>query len=307
MRPSNFVPLPVMRATVRLAVPRILSPAVPVRSQRRLLDVIGRCLQVKPGGTTVVRTTLGGRPCERIVVDGADPGRAVLYLHGGAYTVGGAGTHRALAAHLAAASAATVYLLDYRLAPEDPYPAALEDAVAAHRELQGLAEVVSVGGDSAGGGLALALMTRLRDAVDPLPVAAALISPWVDLTLGNVRDDPRDPMLRRAWLRSSADAYAGGADVAAPELSPLFADLAGLPPMAVQGSGDEILVGDVERLVDALRSAGVDVDYQRLEGLWHVAHLQAGLVGASTRAVNALGGFLSAAMEQHLAPPQSRT
>lgn len=296
---SNFVPTSVMRATVRLSAPRILSPSVPVPRQRKLLDLIGR-LAVYPRDTTVDRTTLGGRPCERIVVAGADPRRAVLYLHGGAYVVGGAGTHRALAAHLAAASAATVHLLDYRLAPEAPYPAAVEDALAAYRELRGTAATVTVAGDSAGGGLALALMTRLRDAGEQQPEAAALISPWVDLTLAQVEDDSRDPMLRRAWLQASADAYASGTDLASPELSPLFADLAGLPPLVVQGASEEILVGDVERLVAALRSAGVSVDYQRLEGLWHVAHLQAGLVAASTAAVDALGGFLSAAMAQHL-------
>lgn len=300
MHLSNFVPTRVMRTTVRLTAPRILNPAVPVSTQRRLLDLVGG-LGVHPRGTRIERTTLGGRPCERIVVVGADPGRAVLYLHGGAYTVGGTGTHRALATNLAAASGATVHLLDYRLAPEEPHPAALEDAVAAYRELSGLADTVCLAGDSAGGGLALALLTRLRDTAEPLPVAAALISPWVDLTLAHVEDDPRDPVLRVAWLRSSAEAYAAGADLGSPELSPLFADLAGLPPMLVQGTSDEILVGDVERLVTALRSAGVRVDYQRLEGLWHDVHLQAGLVAASTEAVTAVGRFLAAAVDEHLA------
>ncbi len=302
MRLSDFVPQSVMRAAVWLTLRRILSPAVPVRWQRRLIDLLGR-VRMLPRRTVVTATTLGGRPCERIVVEGGDPRRAVLYLHGGAYTVGGPGTHRALAAHLAAASSAAVYLLDYRLAPEAPYPAAVEDAVAAHRALQGLADVVTVAGDSAGGGLTLAMMTRLRDAGDPLPVAAALLSPWVDLTLDNVPEapggpgDPGDPVLRRDWLRQSADAYAAGADLASPELSPLFADLAGLPPMAVQIGTDEILLGDVERLVAALRSAGVAVDHQRLEGLWHDVQLHAGLVAASSKTVDALGRFLSAAMD----------
>ena len=299
MRFSNFVPTSVMRTTMRLSAPRILSPSVPVRRQRYLLNVIGR-LAVYPRDTTIERTTLGGRPCERIVVAGADQRRAVLYLHGGAYIVGGAGTHRALAAHLAAACGAAVHLLDYRLAPEAPYPAAVEDTLAAYRELRGTAGSVTVAGDSAGGGLTLVLMTRLRDAGEPLPEAAGLISPWVDLTLAHVEDEPRDPMLRRAWLASGVEAYGSGTDPASPELSPLFADLAGLPPLIVQGASEEILLGDVERLTAALRSAGVSVEYQRLEGLWHAAHLQAGLVAAATDAITAVGAFLKTAMEQPL-------
>lgn len=299
MRLSNFVPTSVMRTTVRLVAPRILSPSVPVPRLRKLLDGIGR-LAVYPRDTTVDRMTLGGRPCERIVVADADPRRAVLYLHGGAYIVGGAGTHRALAAHLAAASGAAVHLLDYRLAPESPYPAAVEDALAAYRELRKTAGSVTVAGNSAGGGLALVLMTLLRDAGELLPEAAALISPWVDLTMAHVEDASRDPMLRRAWLQAAADAYASGTDLATPGLSPLFADLAGLPPLLVQGASEDILAGDVERLVAALRSAKVSVEYQRLEGLWHDVHLQAGLVAAATDAVDAVGGFLSIAMEQRL-------
>lgn len=296
---TNFVPTSVMRTTLRISAPRILSPSVPVQRQRKLLNAIGR-LAVYPRGTAVDRFTLGGRPSERIVVAGADPRRAVLYLHGGAYIVGGPATHRALAAHLAAASGAAVHLLDYRLAPEAPYPAAVDDVLAAYRELRTTAGSVTVAGDSAGGGLALVLMTLLRDAGETLPEAAALISPLVDLTLAHVEDASRDPMLRRAWLQAAAGAYACGTDVASPNLSPLFADLTGLPPLLVQGASDEILAGDVERLVAALRSAGVSVEYQRLEGLWHAAHLQAGLVAAATDAVDAVGGFLSTAMEQHL-------
>lgn len=300
MQLSNRVPAPVMRTVVRLTLPRILTPSVPVRVQRQVLGGIGRVMRVQPRGTTVVPATLGGRPCERISVEGADPRRQVLYLHGGAYTVGGTVTHRTLAAHLAQASAATVHLLDYRLAPEAPFPAALEDTVAAYRELAGGGGAVAVAGDSAGGGLALALMTRLRDAKETLPVAAALIAPWVDLTLSNIHDDPRDPVLRRAWLQASADAYSAGTDPASPELSPLFAELSGLPPVVVHGAGQDILLDDVERLVAALRAAGGTVDYQRLDGLWHIAHLQAGHVAEASEAVAALGRFLSAEMERHL-------
>lgn len=288
-----ILPRPVMRAIVRLTVRPVLGPTVPVRRQRHLLNALGR-VAVLPRGIRVRRISLGGRPAERIEAPDADATRAVLYLHGGGYTVGSAVTHRALAAHLAAAAGAPVYLLDYRLAPEHPYPAALEDAVAAYHELLAGVEPerLAVSGDSAGAGLALALMTRLRGSGVPFPGALGLISPWVDLTLDGVRDDRRDPMLRTAWARACAERYGAGADLRAPELSPLFGNLAGLPPMLVHGASDEILLAGVERLVERARSAGVHVRYRRLERMWHVAHLHAGLVAASTAAVREIGAFL---------------
>jgi len=294
MAKRGILPRPLMRATVRLAVRPILGPDVPVRRQRRLLNVLGR-VALLPRGTRVARVSLGGRPAVRLEAPGADATRAVLYLHGGGYTVGGAVTHRALAAHLAAAAGAPVYLLDYRLAPEHPYPAALEDAVAAYQSLlaSGIApQHLAVAGDSAGGGLTLGVTMRLRAAGIPLPAGLALISPWVDLTLGGLRDDRRDPMLRTAWLRACAERYGAGADLTAPEISPLYGELAGLPPMLIHGASEEILLADVERLVERVRAAGVPVVYRRLERMWHVAHLHAGLVGASTAAVREIGAYL---------------
>lgn len=289
-----IVPLPVMRAVIRLAVRPILGTRVPVRLQRRLVDAVGRVARL-PRGTRVSEVVLGGRPAERIAAPSADDRRAVLYLHGGGYTVGSTTTHRALATHLASAVGAPVYVLDYRLAPEHPYPAAVDDAAAGYAALLDTgvpAQRVAVAGDSAGGGLSLALMTRLRATGVPLPAALALISPWADLTLEAVRDDRRDPMLRAAWLRACAARYGAGADPRMPELSPLFADLAGLPPMMVHAANDEILRGSVEHLVTRVRTAGVPVRYRRLPRLWHVAHLNAGLVTDATAAVRELGAFL---------------
>jgi acetyl esterase/lipase len=294
MARRGILPRPLMRATVRLAIRPILGPTTPVRRQRRLLNLLGR-IAVLPCGARVTQVSLGGRPAERLEAPGADTTRAVLYLHGGGYTVGSMITHRALAAHLAAANGAPVYLLDYRLAPEQPYPAAVDDAVAAYEALleTGIASRnLAVAGDSAGGGLTLVLMMRVRESKVPLPAGLALISPWVDLTLGNVRDDRRDAMLRTAWLRACTERYGAGVDLAAPGISPLFADLAGLPPMLVHGAGGEILLTDVERLVERARSAGVPVRFRRLERMWHVAHLHAGLVAASTAAVHEIGEFL---------------
>ena len=288
------VPRPIVRGLVRVALRPTLSPAVPVRTQRRLLDVLGR-VSILPRDTIVSEVWLGHRPAERIEVPGSDSSRSVLYLHGGGYTVGSRTTHRALAAHLAAAAGATVFVLDYRLAPEDPFPAALEDAVDAYDDALlasgSRPEQLALAGDSAGGGLAIALALRIRDTGRPQPAALALASPWTDLTLADVADDRRDPMLTVDWLRSCAVRYAG-VDRALPEVSPLRADLNGLPPMVVHGSADEILLPSIERFVERARSAGVRARYRRLPDLWHVAHLHAGLMTAATDAVGDLGEFL---------------
>lgn len=293
------IPLRITRGLIRAAVRPTLGPTVPVRKQRRILDVLAR-IAVLPRGVRSSEVRLGGRSAERIDVPGSDSACAVLFLHGGGYTVGSAATHRALAAHLAAAAGAPVYILDYRLAPEDPFPAALDDAVDAYDALVASGvppQRLSIAGDSAGGGLAVALAVRIRDTRRTLPAAIALISPWTDLTLANVVDDRRDPMLTVGWLRACAIRYAG-ADLAAAEVSPLNADLSGLPPLIVHGSADEILLPDIERFVVRARAAGVDVRYRRLERMWHVAHLQAGLTTAATSAVTELGAFLRETMEK---------
>ena len=258
------VPVPVMRAAVRALVRPVLHPRFPVRVQRRWLELVTGPTPLPPD--VDVRTgTLGGRPAEVLAPRDGVPGRTVLHLHGGGFTVGSPATHRALAAHLAAATGATVHLLDYRLAPEHPYPRALDDVRAAWAELLDRGAdpaTTALTGDSAGGWLALTTALRLRDAGEPLPAVLGLISPWLDLT-GASWPDRTDAMLQPVWLRRCAAAFA-----APPEAAPLAADLAGLPPMVVQ-------VG----------SAGVAVDLRRLDGLWHVALASAGMVAEATAAV----------------------
>ncbi|MDN5744285.1 MAG: alpha/beta hydrolase [Nocardioidaceae bacterium] len=290
------VPMPVVRTLVRTTVKPILSDRLKPPLQRKLIDAL-TALALLPKGTRSEAETLGGVPANRIITPNARPERALLYLHGGGYTVGSRTTHRAVATYLTHRLGAVGHLLDYRMAPEHPYPAAVEDALAAYRALLDSSpdptEII-VAGDSAGGGLTLALALRAREEGLPLPAALGLISPWVDLTLTGLDESIDDPLLARPWLERCARDYAGD-DTRRPGVSPLFADLAGLPPMVVQTASEEIIRGDVERLVAAAETAGVPVTFQLLEGHWHVSHLFAGLMREATEVTERLGTALLAA------------
>jgi acetyl esterase/lipase len=290
------VPIRVMRAVVRGLVRPVLGPGLPVGLQRRWLELVTRPTPLAPD-VDVRPGRLGGRPAEVLVPRGGDPTRTVLYLHGGGFTIGSATTHRALATRLAVATGATVHVLDYRLAPEHPFPAALDDALTAWRELvSGGAdpERTALAGDSAGGWLALMAVLRLRDSGERLPAVLGLVSPWLDLTGTSWPAGRSDPMLRPSWLRRCAAGFAPGADLAGPALAPLAADLTGLPPMVVHVGSEEILFDDAVALARRARAAGVHVELRRFDGLWHVAHASAGLVAESTAAVTALGAAVSA-------------
>ena len=230
-----------------------------------------------PGRRGVVseRVVLGGRPAERHVPRRPGPG-AVLLLHGGAFITGSPRSHRAFAARLAEAAGTAVWVPDYRLAPEHPHPAALDDAVAAVDELRGPVAVV---GDSAGAALAL-LLARRREVA-----ALGLVCPFVDLTVETAAGyDGDDALLRASWLRAGARAYAA-------DVSPL-ADLGGLPPVLVQVSEHDRLRPEGERLVERLTAAGTPAELQLLPGLWHDAHVLAHLVPDAARAVDDLGHWL---------------
>jgi acetyl esterase/lipase len=226
--------------------------------------------------------------------------RVVLYLHGGGYVLGSPGTHRNLVARVAAASGAHALALDYRLAPEHPFPAAVDDAVAAYRWL--LAQDIAPGrlaiaGDSAGGGLTVATLVALRAAAVPLPAAAALLSPWTDLALAGPSMDARadaDPMVGRVLLAKMADAYLHGADPKTPLASPLYADLTGLPPLYVQVGGREVLLDDATRLVARAREAGVDIALEQWDEMIHVWQAFAPHVPESDEAITRIGAYLRA-------------
>jgi cation diffusion facilitator CzcD-associated flavoprotein CzcO/acetyl esterase/lipase len=220
----------------------------------------------------------------------------VLYVHGGGYQTGSPTSHRALAAHLSRAAAAPVHLPVYRLAPEHPFPAAVDDVIAAYRALRDAGhptQRIAVAGDSAGGGLVMALVLRLRAAGEELPGSIGLISPWLDLELGSPllqANAATDAMLDPNWLADAVTKYRGVADPA--ELRPLEADLAGLPPVHVIAGAGEILLGDSDALVARIRDAGGPVDYRRTGGLWHAYPVLAGMLREADEAVAALGAAI---------------
>ena len=251
-------------------------------------------------GTTTEAVDAGGVPAEWVVAPESDPGRVVLYLHGGGYVVGSIRTHRALASHVSRAARARVLVPDYRLAPEHPHPAAVNDAVAAYHWLRrgGAAPArIAIAGDSAGGGLTVATLVALRDLGDPLPAAAVCISPWVDLEgLGEsmrTRQD-LDPMVKLDGLRMLAKHYLGNADPRTPLAAPLHADLRGLPPLLVQVGTAEALLDDSTRLAERARAAGVEVDLRIWDDMIHVWHMFAPMVPESNQALEQLGAFVRA-------------
>ena len=259
---SIRLPRPVVRLLARGVVAPILSSRVPIPVQRRLLDVAG--LVVPAPRCWRSAGALGGVPAVRVNARGSAGPHQVLYLHGGGYLDGSPTAYRAPAAHLSRAVGAPVHALHYRLSPEHPYPAAVDDALAAYRALRAAGheeQRIAVVGDSAGGGLALTMVLRLRDAGEAMPGAVGLISPWLDLDLRSpaaTANARRDAMLNPAWLAAAASAYRAGSDH--PELRLLDADLTGLPPLHVVAGADEMLVGDADTVVERARAAGVDRD-----------------------------------------------
>ncbi len=286
-----------MRVGVRQLGRRCLDPALPWPVQRTRLNQLSRG-SLLPRGTAVSEQFVGGVPS--VVVTCGDPTsrRTVVHFHGGGYCVGSARTDRSWAAHLSAAAACRVVLPEYRLAPEHAHPAALDDAHAVVTALLADAKPQSVvlSGDSAGGGLALALLIRLRDQGAGLPGGCILLSPWLDLGR-DWRSVPdlvrREPLLSPAWLEACANAYAGLSGRADPAISPLHADHAGLPPLLIQAGTEELLAPDAEQLAASAAADGVDVTYTRWPRMWHDFMLQPGLLAAADRAVAQAASFVA--------------
>jgi epsilon-lactone hydrolase len=291
------LPAVAARLVARFGIAPLLDPRLPVVVRRRLLDAVGFATPV-PRGTRRASGLLGGVPTVAVSAAGETGAHRVLYLHGGGYQVGSPHSYRGLLGHLSRAAGAPVLAPTYRLAPEHPYPAGLDDVLAAYRALRSAghqAQHIAVAGDSAGGGLAMSLVLRLCEAGEELPGSVGLISPWLDLTVSApaiTANATSDLLLDPRWMPLAAKAYGGPADAA--DLRPLEADLAGLPPLHVVAASGEVLIDDADRLVERARAAGVPVTYERAEGLWHAFPVLVGLMAEADAAVEALGAALRA-------------
>ena len=291
------LPPAVMRLGVRQLGRRCLDPALPWPVQRTRLDQLTGA-SLLPRGTTVAEQAIAGVPAKVVSSRAAGSHPTVIHFHGGGYCVGSARSVRSWAAHLSAQAGCRVVLPEYRLAPEHPHPAALEDARAVLRALSGQTKPgsVVVSGDSAGGGLALALILCMRDEGLELPAGCILLSPWLDLgrdrraVPGLVR---RDVLLSPDWLDACARAYADPSAWPGHLVSPLRAAHSGLPPLLIQAGTDELLAPDAELLAASASAAGVDVTYTRWPRMWHDFALQPGLLAAADSALAQASWFVS--------------
>ncbi len=282
---------------LRLLIKPVLSARVPVGFQRAWGHLAALSLR-GPKGAVYRAGRIASVPSLTIDPERYNPDTGVLYLHGGAYVMGGFGSHRKLAAAIGDAAGARVWLPDYRLAPEHPHPAALNDALAVYSALLAQGQdpaQLTIAGDSAGAGLALELALAIRDAGLPSPAALVLLSPWADASLSGdsiTSHRRRDPMLSAGWLRWAAQAYRGhgsDTDIAG---SPLWAELSGLPPLLIQVGSEEILLSDAQRLQQRALAAGADCQLQHHPELWHVFQLQYGWLDEANQAVTAIGDFI---------------
>ena len=251
-----------------------------------------------PAGTAVDLVDAGGVPAEWVVAPGVSPGRVLLYFHGGAYQIGSPANLRHLVALLSGAAGARALSVDYRLAPEHPFPAAIEDALAAYRWLLASGidpALIAVAGDSAGGGLALGALVALRDAGDPMPAGAVMLSPWTDLALTGDSLRTRaavEVMVKPEGLPEDVALYLAGADPRHPYASPLYADLRGLPPLLIHVGDAEVILDDSTRLAARASEAGVEVSLEIWDDMPHVFPAFAGLLPEADQAIERVGNWL---------------
>lgn len=268
-------------------------------ARRQRIDAIG---SVDPIASDIrlMQVDAGGVPAEWSLAPGSDPASVLIFFHGGGYCSGSIASHRGMVTAAGRAAGVRTLAVGYRLAPEHPFPAALEDALAAYDFIrsQGVAaDRVALGGDSAGGGLTLALLTRLRDADKPLPGCAWLVSPWVDLRMtGTSMSDKAtiDPLISKPYLEELASAYLAGADPDDPLASPLRADLAGLPAMLIQVGSAETLLDDAVRIARRAGAADVPVTVEVWPNIIHAWHLWAPRLTEGRRALASAGAFMRA-------------
>ena len=276
-----------------------LPPGSGVKEQRELLRA-AISAQPLPADVTVTAAELGGVRTAEITVDGIEPRDVVLYFHGGVYVMSDAFLAAGLASQVGRRAHAKIISVDYRLAPEHPYPAAVDDALAAYEALlqDGIAASdIAFAGDSAGGGLAVATLVNARDHGLPLPAAAFVMSPYADLTLGGTTMDTKsdvDPLLSREALQARIPDYTAGQDPALDLISPIFADLSGLPPLIIQAGSHEVLLDDAIRLARQAATANVEVTLDITPGVPHVFQAYSPILDEAGAALDRAGQLLSA-------------
>jgi monoterpene epsilon-lactone hydrolase len=274
-----------------------------VSEQRRLLREFASA-QPLPADVTVTAAVLGGVPTAEITLDGIEPRHVVLYFHGGVYVIGDAFQAADLASQIGRRTRAKVISVDYRLAPEHPYPAAVDDALAAYEALlhNGTAPSdIAFAGESAGGGLAVATLVNARDHGLPLPAAAFVMSPYADLTLAGTTIETKreaDPLLSREALQARVPDYTAGQDAALGLISPIFADLSGLPPLIIQAGSHEVLLDDAVRLAQQAATAEVDVTLDITPGVPHVFQAYHPILEDGAAALARAGQLLSAHLDR---------
>jgi epsilon-lactone hydrolase len=270
-----------------------------VDEQRRLLKEL-LSAQPLPPEVTVTAGSLGGVQTAEVTVDGVDPRHVVLYFHGGVYVMGDAFLAADLASQVGRRTDARTFSVDYRLGPEHPYPAAVDDALAAYESLLGngiAPSDIAFAGESAGGGLALATLVNARDHGVPLPTAAFAMSPYADLTLAGTTMETRrevDPLLSFEALRARVPDYTAGQDAALGLISPVFADLSDLPPLLIQAGTHEVLLDDALRLARQAATADVEVTLDIVPGVPHVFQAYHAILDEGAAALDRAGRFLSA-------------
>jgi acetyl esterase/lipase len=288
-----------MRAMIAIQPPADLGPA----GRTAFDELMAKTPSAE--GVAYEAAAVGGAPGWWCRPADAVAGAAILYFHGGAYVVGSAQAYRHFASQIAARAEAPTFVTDYGLAPERPFPAAVEDAEAAYRGLADLGfRRIAVVGDSAGGGLALIATARMtqaaRDGATPSPVAVCVMSPWTDLTLSGDSFASRaehDPLLSRGALENARRLYLGQADAKNPLVSPLYGDLAGMPPVLLHVGEDEVLLDDARRYADVLTDAGSSAALHVWQGMTHVFPANLSLLLAAREALDIAGEFL----RRHLA------
>lgn len=274
-------------------------PPMPLEQSRREWEAQARLVEL-PRQSRFSPQVAGGVACEWMEMPRVDRERVFLFFHGGGYVSGSPKTHRLLAAHLSRATHMRLLLPDYRLAPENPFPAGVKDALLVYQWLlnQGFNEKqIVVGGDSAGGGLALTMLLALRAAGARMPRAAVLLAPWTDLTCSSPsyqQLQEADPVINGDELRETGLLYAGRRDPADPLLSPLFADLEGLPPMLIHVGGDEVMLDDSRRFAAKAEQARVPVTFKIYQGMWHVFHASGIEIPEARQAIDDIGAFVRA-------------